>query len=111
MATIQPTKTSEESTLYLWETLTEADTAAPVRLGPIKGAAQVVGTWGGATIAFQGSLDGTNYVTLEDLEDGDAITMSANGAFQFESNFIYHRFHATTPGTSRDVDCYLNVND
>lgn len=39
---------------------------------------QFTGTFGGATIVLQGSNDGTNWVTLDDVE-GAALSKSATG--------------------------------
>lgn len=39
---------------------------------------QFVGTWNGATVLLEGSIDGTNYFTLTDPQ-GNAISKTADG--------------------------------
>ena len=112
MATINPTLISNSAPgveVALWETLTESDTAAayaPGSLLPLVGSLQVVGTFGGGTIVFQGSNDGTNWVSLNDTS-GDAITLTAAGAAEFSTAMRYIRPAASVAGTGRDVDVYM----
>lgn len=68
MATIDYTETELEGgdERYSWTPLTETNTdGRPVGLAKNSGnVVQLLGTVGGATVAIQGSLDGTNWVTL-----------------------------------------------
>lgn len=79
MAEIQPTVTelrgfSDYVTRIQWTNVTNADTfaAAPVGAAALR-SVQIEGTFGSATVVIQGSLDGTNYQTLTDLQ-GSAIS-------------------------------------
>lgn len=111
MATIHPEFTRERDNLQeiLWETLTEADTAAainPEHFGSL-GTIQVIGTFGSATVILQGSNDGTNWVALKDLGD-NAISLTAAGGFQFQTAFKFLRPSASG-GSSQDVDCLMTL--
>ena len=58
-------------------TFTESDTPLPVSYAEYSDrTVQVRGTYGGATIAIHGSLDGTNYVVLHDTE-GNALSFTS----------------------------------
>lgn len=86
MATINPTITVFENAKFsrqlikvTWTPVTEADTCAPVECGDFADrSVQIDGTFGGATVVFQGSNDGTNYVTLTDPQ-GNNISKNAAG--------------------------------
>lgn len=66
--------------VYSWASVTESDTFAPVKLEKAINALtiQASGTFGGTSLALQGSLDGTNFVALKDLS-GTAIALTAAG--------------------------------
>jgi hypothetical protein len=111
MATISPTL-SPESTgkfeLHQWADFSTADTATPMQQSakPANLATvQVVGTFGGATVTLEGSNDGTNYVTMRDV-DGADISFTAAGYAEFSTAFRYIR-PASTGGTGDDVDVYI----
>lgn len=53
-----------------------------------KASVQVTGTFGGATVAIQGSNDGTNYVTLKDVTN-TAMTGTAAAYYEFETSALY----------------------
>lgn len=62
--------------IWTWAALTESDTAAALDLGDYEAAAvEFTGTFGGATIVFQGAVLST-YATLRDL-GGTAISQTA----------------------------------
>jgi len=79
MSTIAPTIIDAEAqiTIATWAGLATGDDGASIRYG---GAAdrtvQIVGTFGGATVTMQGSLDGTNWASLTDVQ-GNAIAVTA----------------------------------
>jgi len=78
--TINPTLQETESriTVATWE-LATGDDGAPIRYaGAADRTVQVFGTFGGATIGMQGSLDGINWAPLTDAQ-GNAIAMTAAG--------------------------------
>jgi len=112
MATIYPTpnKVASGVNTHTWETLTENDTAAAALiggLGPLSASVQFVGTFGGATVVLQGSNDGTNWVTIQDLE-GNNVSFTAVGAADFSTAMVYLRPSATS-GTSQDVDVIVST--
>lgn len=84
MATINPTVTrnGDQSVMYFtYETLTTTDdTGAAIEFDAFADRSiQVTGTFGsGGTIVWQGSNDGTNYVTMSE-PDGTAISLTAAG--------------------------------
>ena len=51
---------------------------------------QYVGTWGSSTLTFQGSNDGTNYVTLADPQ-GNALSKTADGLEAILEGAVYYR--------------------
>ena len=109
MATIQPVFSYPvDVTKVFWETVTEADTTAPITVPGIKGAVgsfQAVGTWGSATAVLQASNDGTNWVTVQDVE-GNAVSMTADGLVDISSAALYLRV-STSGGSSQDLDFHL----
>lgn len=113
MATINPVAVDTRvpgTTTVKWETLTESDTAAshaPGGYEPAIASVQFVGTFGGATVILQGSNDGTNWVTLSDV-NGTDISATAAGAFDFSSAMLYFKPSASG-GTSQDLDVIMNL--
>lgn len=82
MATISPVKTTlpdlgeyDGVFVYSW-TLTSADDAAPLTLPRhADKSVQVAGTFGGATVKIEGSLDGATFAPVTDPQGNDiAIT-------------------------------------
>jgi hypothetical protein len=63
---------------------------------------QVTGTFGGGSVALQGSNDGTNWVALKDLA-GAVIAITAAGGVDFSVSCVYIR-PLITGGTGNDVD-------
>lgn len=93
-----------------WETLTQADEAEsfhPAGLSPLAGSVQVVGTFGGATAALEGSNDNVNWVNLADT-GGTEIGLTAAGAAEFSTAMAYIR-PATTGGAGQDVDVIVTL--
>lgn len=82
MAEIAFTKPDKGTTyqVFSWASVTETDTFKPIKLERALFAysMQVSGTFGGATVALHGSLDGTNYAALTDAS-GSAIGLTAAG--------------------------------
>lgn len=78
MAEIAPTFTDGEARTVLasWS-LGAGDSGVPVRYaGAADRTVQIVGTFGGATVDIQGSLDGTNWSSVTDAQ-GNAITATS----------------------------------
>lgn len=97
---------------YLWETLTNTnlDGSAVSTPGlPFK-AVQVIGTFNGATVTFQGSNDGTNWFTLKDPGGSNLAFTAAGGGQVFIATARYIRPLVSSAGASTDLDCYLYVS-
>ena len=110
MATITPTPSRPVSGVekQLWETITEADTAASVLTSgttPAISSVQAVGTFGSATVVMQGSNDGTNWINLDDTT-GTEIAFTAAGGAEFSSSYLYLR-PSISGGTGQDIDVHL----
>lgn len=99
-----------------WDNITNGDTCSPVTLIGIEGAVgsvQGVGTADSASIALQGSNDGTNWVNLTD-QNGDAIALditSASQAADFSTAMLYLRPHPTGGGGSQDIDPFVCLRE
>jgi hypothetical protein len=81
MATINPgieRNPDQSILLYTYVDLNETDTVgAPIPFAEYADrSVQISGTFGGATIVWEGSNDGTNYITLTDPQ-GNAISKTA----------------------------------
>lgn len=94
----------------LWETITEADSAAayevPEGIGAL-GAIQVNGTFGSASVALHGSEDGTNYYALNDLSN-TAIAITSAGRAEFTTAARYIK-PVPTGGSSQDLDVRVTL--
>lgn len=72
MATVASTRTAPEDGnaeyyVVVWPDLHEGDTATPVRLAQFADrTVQIEGTFGGATVTFEGSVDESNFHVLTD---------------------------------------------
>lgn len=95
MAVITPTITYAPSgqrqlVLIVWTALANGDTGAPVELPTWADASvQIQGAaFGGGTLTFQGSNDGTNYAALTDPQ-GNAIAKAASAIEQITEVMRY----------------------
>jgi hypothetical protein len=97
-------------TLVTWTPLTTSDTGAPITTGYASDLTfQVFGTFGGATVTFQGSNDGTNWHPL--TQRGG----TANMAYTVASNQICQEMPAfirpsVTGGTGTSVTVILAMS-
>ena len=67
MGTIDPTsKAAIAGVTTVWSGLSTGDDGAPIATEGRQMSVQVSGTFAGATVAMQGSNDGTNFVALND---------------------------------------------
>lgn len=74
-----PFATSQDIALTSWSGVAAGDSCTPIRLGVYSDrTVQVEGTFGGATVAIQGSNDDVHYHTLTDPQ-GNALSFSAGG--------------------------------
>jgi len=91
---------------YRWDNLANGDTGTPLEIDRrTDRSIQVNGTFGaGGTVVIEGSLDGTNYVTLSDLQ-GTALSFTAAGLEGVTEavTFIRPRVSAGDGTTSLDV--------
>ena len=106
MAEQTPTKADHNAPgtlLHTYSAAASGDTFAPLRLGqayPLGGSAQVIGgTWGSATVTLQVSHDGANWFTAKDVQ-GDDITFTDDGYFEFSSAAVLMRFSISGAGAS-----------
>ncbi len=99
---------SQNTMTYLWEAIGSNIVGDPVTRPDLQYAiVQAVGTFSSQTLTLQGSIDGTNYVTLKD-NGGTDITWSAAGMKQLPLGIVppYIR-PSMSSGGSPDVDLYL----
>jgi hypothetical protein len=95
-----------------WEELTENDTGAALYLNGrvLDAVLHVVGTGGGATLKFQGSKDGTNWVDLDDHTGTEIAITSSNIADDFGLATLYPFLRpSASGGSSQDLDVYLLI--
>ena len=100
MASVSRTDNPGRSVLHTWN-LTTADPTGDLVSNP--GAADrsiqfVAGTAGSATVALQGSNDGTNWIALTDGQ-GNAISFTASGVEMVAENMLHYRAILTTAGS------------
>jgi len=89
----------------IWETVTETNatgSAFNVAFAKTSITFQAIGTIGGATLTFQGSLDGTNWFTLKTSAGLDA-TLTAAGGLSISNLPIYVR-PSSSGGSGSDMD-------
>lgn len=94
--------------LATW-TLTTADpTGGALELpGASDRSIQVLGTFGGATIAVEGSNDGgTTWAALHD-PGGNAVTFTAAGINAISENVLKIRTRLSTVGVGATINAYL----
>lgn len=114
MATIKPTVTAvgrgDGSTLQvIWTPVTEADTCAAVSYPECADrSVQVAGTFGSSSTAVQGSIDGTNYASLND-PGGTVIALTAAGIKGILENTVYVK-PVTTGGSSQSLTISMLVH-
>lgn len=112
MATISKTSTSPMWGVekHFWETITQADVGESITPGGKLqyGSVQATGTFTSAAVALQGSNDGTNFVTVEDIV-GNAASLSAAGVIEFRTTFLTYRLAGS--GTTLDADVTMILRD
>ena len=105
MATVTPTFTKvadqdDGVLMFSWALTTANLDGAPIEFPQWGNRCWSVGggTWGGATLAFQGSNDGTNWFPLSNAAGGAAATLSADGGKSTIEVPRYVRPFLSTPG-------------
>lgn len=99
----------DHATLILWETLVNTDDGSTVEApGSSIRSIQIVGTFDTTTIVIEGSNDGTNFVTLEDVENNAmSYTAAAFASPRDVPRFIRPRI--TADGGSGDLDVHMLI--
>lgn len=108
MAAIKPTVTdvsirgNESTYTVVWTPVTEADTCVAVQMPEYADRSiQVSGTFGGASVAVQGSNDGTNFAALRD-PSSTTIAITTAGIRAVLEN-TYQTKPVATGGTSQSL--------
>jgi hypothetical protein len=93
---------------FFWENLTQTDLdGQPVVVSRRSDrTVQVIGTFGGATVTIQGSLDGATWATLNDLQ-GTAMTFTAARIEGVSEIVTYIRPLVSSASETTDLDVYL----
>lgn len=68
---------------------------------------QAQGTWGGATLTFQGSNDGANWFSLTNAAGGAAAALTANGGLASIELPLYVRPNLTVVGAGATITVTL----
>ena len=108
MAVITPTTTQIDGNCHVvsWAAIGDSDTCTAVAFsGASDKTVQINGTFGSATIVIQGSIDGTNYVTLTDPQ-GNALSKTSAAIETIMENVRYIR-PSTSGGTASSVNVYI----
>ena len=80
-----------QSFLAAWQGLSSGDVGQAIDyVGHADRTVQIVGTFGGATVTLEGSLDGTNWATLNDAQ-GSPISMTSSGIEAVTEMVLYTR--------------------
>lgn len=98
-----------ESFVVTWTGVTGADTAVPVEVpAAAKISVQFGGTFDGATVVVSGSIDGTNYITLTDLQ-GNTLSKTSAAIEGIQEQPRWIKFTHSGGGGSQAlrVDLYL----
>lgn len=109
MADITPTVVERESRTHLvtW-VLGPGDVGVPVRhVGAVERTVQMFGTWGGATVAMQGTVEDTptNWMPLTDVQ-GNAL-QATDDCLETITELVRHIRPAVTGGTGTSVTVML----
>ncbi len=89
----------------VWEQIEEADTAGAVFLPKaVQLSVQVIGTFDSATLAIQGSNDGTNFAALP-----TAVSLTAAGLKLIAGPFKYYKPVTSGGGATSDLDVFLTA--
>lgn len=109
MALVTPTLvTIPQGYIHTWAMLTaDVEGVAIAIPGASDKCIQFFGTnWGAATIAVQGSNDGTNFVALTDPQ-GNALSKTADAIEQILENPRFLRVYLTVAGTAAVISAIL----
>lgn len=108
MATITAVEisNSDQSWTLKWPAMGNADTGSSCNMTQFPDRTfGVNGTFGGATVVLQGSMDGSAWVTLNDFK-GNAISLSAAGVVLVAESPLLIR-PVTSGGSGTAIDVYV----
>lgn len=97
---------------YLWTGIATGDTINALKLsgtGARRGAVQISGDFGGATVKIQTSNDGTNFYDIKDIHNA-AVSTTAAAIFEITSAALYIK-PAISGGTADAVNVTLYMRD
>jgi hypothetical protein len=95
---------------FVWTAVPNADTGVPMGAGKLADKTiQVTGTFGGATVTLEGSMNGTDWVTATDA-NGDPIAMTSAGAALIIENFRFLRPSVAGGGGSTSVTVQIGAS-
>ena len=111
MATIQHTNAATDgSIVYTWIGMLNTDVGTAIYLdGKHHLTAQVLGTFNGATIEFDGSIDGVNFVASTKKNAAGGVVFTVAGMAAFDTEPLYVRPKVTGGGALTSVTCILLV--
>lgn len=93
----------------IWEGLGNADTGTAIQLSNFpKKTIDIRGTFGSATVVVQGSMDGTNWVTLND-SGGNALSFTSASGLKVILENPKHIRVSTSGGTGTDLDAIMTA--
>jgi len=107
MSLIAPTEehVGTQTRVHKWIGVSETDTFTPVKSpAAAEKTVQFFGSFGGGAIALLGSIDGTNYETMKDIENND-INPTANGIFTLRDNVVFVK-----PGVPAGTSVSVNIS-
>jgi len=97
MSVIQPVDdhVGTQTRVSTWASISDTDTCQSVRSpSAAEKSVQFTGNFASGSISFEGSIDGTNYETMKDVENND-VTLTAKAIVTIRDNVQYCR--PTTP--------------
>lgn len=102
------TELAPREALYTWASLGNADTGEPVAMPNYsERCVQVIATdYGSATLVIEGSLDGSNWMTLTD-ELGNALSLTSGAVIKSISEKVRYVRPSTSGGTGTDLTVIL----
>ena len=98
-----------ETETVIWDLLTDVNAnGSAIERGAGEMSLQVSGTFGGASVALHGSMDGTTYAALPDL-GGTAIAIGAAGIKRVGASARYLKVVTTGGGGTQSLKAMLHI--
>lgn len=92
---------------YNWTVIPQDDEGVPISIpGASDRTVQVVGTFNGAAVTFEASLDNSNWFTCTDLQ-GNAISMTSAGAEFITENAVHYKPVVTGGDGDTSITVYM----